>query len=235
MSEITFNCRDCRQDFTCAKPRNGKKTLCDSCRRVCAIARCKSYRSKNETKTSEYNRMYKAEHKQEVDEYNKKYNIEKRDMIQARQNKQHRERRCYDTQYKMACLMRSRFNKLVKNKSDSIKNILGCHYGDLAKWFEFQFKPGMSHENHGSHWHVDHIIPCARFNLESVEEQIKCCHWTNLRPLECKINMSRQDKVSVDELVQHKSIIDRFLQEKKDTISFDMTDIDFDRTIYANM
>ena len=42
----------------------------------------------------------------------------------------------------------------------------------------------MTWENHTpTGWHVDHIIPCAAFDLSKPEEQRKCFHYTNLQPL----------------------------------------------------
>lgn len=40
----------------------------------------------------------------------------------------------------------------------------------------------MSWENYGE-WHIDHIKPCAVFNLDLRSEQIACFRWSNLQPL----------------------------------------------------
>lgn len=47
---------------------------------------------------------------------------------------------------------------------------------------EAQFAEGMSWDNYGE-WHVDHIKPCALFNLLLADEQEACFHYTNLQPL----------------------------------------------------
>jgi hypothetical protein len=37
-------------------------------------------------------------------------------------------------------------------------------------------------KNHGKIWHIDHVIPCAYFDLSKDNEQKKCYHFKNLMP-----------------------------------------------------
>jgi hypothetical protein len=55
---------------------------------------------------------------------------------------------------------------------------------------EGKFKERMSWENHGD-WHIDHIKPCASFNLLDEEEKKKCFHYTNLQLLWASENLSK--------------------------------------------
>lgn len=56
----------------------------------------------------------------------------------------------------------------------------------------------ISWENQGE-WHIDHIRPCASFNLDLEEERHKCFHYTNLQPLWGTDNMSKNDTYNEDE------------------------------------
>jgi len=50
----------------------------------------------------------------------------------------------------------------------------------------------MTWKNYGE-WHVDHIKPCAKFNLIIDKEQKRCFHYSNLQPLWAKDNIKKSD------------------------------------------
>jgi len=79
-------------------------------------------------------------------------------------------------------------------KSAKTSELLGCTVEDLRLFLEAEFVEGMSWENYGE-WHVDHIRPCASFNLEDPEEQKRCFHWTNLQPLWAQDNLRKGAKI----------------------------------------
>jgi hypothetical protein len=87
-------------------------------------------------------------------------------------------------------------------KSHTLFKLLGCNINQLIAHLEFQFKEGMNWTNYGNgwhgrgmkEWHIDHIIPCASFNLTNNEELEKCFHYTNLQPLWAQENWSKSDK-----------------------------------------
>jgi hypothetical protein len=88
-------------------------------------------------------------------------------------------------------LTRSKTNKFYKTF-----DLLGCNISEAKEHLEKQFKEGMIWENHGTHgWHIDHIIPCASFDLTYPEQQKKCFHYTNLQPLWAKENMSKGSNI----------------------------------------
>ena len=50
----------------------------------------------------------------------------------------------------------------------------------------------MSWENYGE-WHVDHVKPIAKFDLNDLKEVEKINHYTNLQPLWAKANIEKGD------------------------------------------
>jgi hypothetical protein len=84
--------------------------------------------------------------------------------------------------------------KYYSNNKNKIMKLIGCNIEQLKQHLQNQFKLGMSWDNHGK-WHIDHIRPCASFDLSKPEEQRKCFHYTNLQPLWAEENISKKDKV----------------------------------------
>lgn len=89
--------------------------------------------------------------------------------------------------------IRSRVRSVLndKVKSKSTLELLGCSIDDLKKHLQSKFYADMSWENYGTYWHIDHIRPCASFNLQNEQEQKICFHYTNLQPLTAKDNLSK--------------------------------------------
>lgn len=79
--------------------------------------------------------------------------------------------------------MRSRLWAALKGKSEGkLFSRLGYSMAALRSHLEAQFGPGMSWANYGK-WHVDHIRPCAAFDLTDPAQFAECWTLANLQPL----------------------------------------------------
>jgi len=87
--------------------------------------------------------------------------------------------------------------RIVKAMKDSKKanttiDLLGCTPNELREYLESKFTEGMTLDNHGKEgWHIDHIRPCASFDLSDPKQQEECFHYTNLQPLWAKDNYAK--------------------------------------------
>lgn len=134
---------------------------------------------------------------------------EKRDEINARirayraTEEAKAKRRAYkrkrvelDPSIKVQDSLRTRLRKFIRGKNKSgIRNLLGCSWLEFRRHIEAQFRRGMSWENYGSHWHIDHILPCASFDHTDAKQIRQCWHFTNLRPLEAEKNLAKGAKI----------------------------------------
>ena len=60
--------------------------------------------------------------------------------------------------------------------------LIGCEIDFLMYHIQKQFTKGMNWNNYGD-WHIDHIKPCALFDLSKSKEQNICFNFKNLQPL----------------------------------------------------
>jgi hypothetical protein len=80
-------------------------------------------------------------------------------------------------------------------KEKNTLELLGCSIENFRLYISSKFVNGMSWENYGYHtWHIDHIIPCWEFDLSDKEQQKKCFHFSNMRPLWAKDNIIKSSK-----------------------------------------
>lgn len=175
--------------------------MCPTCSRQKKLARCKRYKAQNKNRVKAYNKQWKKENKEAVSLYNKEYNVSNRDKIQRRQTAQHRLRRKIDMKYKMSIIIRNRLRKFYKGERPKTMGLVGIPMNRFVEWISSIFKTFMNWENHGDVWHIDHVIPCAWFNLNELDERMVCFHWSNMRPLKSERNMSRKNTCTLHELL----------------------------------
>ena len=102
-------------------------------------------------------------------------------------NQYKKHKKSTDSQFKLKHILRLRLlDALKRNNTTKIHSaikLLGCSIEQGKHYLEQQFKPEMNWDNHGKYWEIDHIKPCASFDLTDPEQQKQCFHYTNLQPL----------------------------------------------------
>ena len=100
-------------------------------------------------------------------------------------------------EYKLTCNIRKRIYNSLRGVDKELRTsvLLGCKLEGYKQWIQFQFNSNMNWVNYGTYWEIDHVIPCALFNLVNEEEQLKCFNWKNCRPLECIKNRKKSNKL----------------------------------------
>jgi len=101
-------------------------------------------------------------------------------------------------QFRISCILRARLKDALggKQKAATTQELVGIDWAGLVAHIEKQFLPGMSWENYGYEtWHIDHIKPCASFDLTDPAQQRECFHYSNLQPLWAKDNLSKSARL----------------------------------------
>lgn len=184
---------------------DGKNYYCKECSKKCNhnwnkenIDYQKRYRELNKgikikskkEKLKETRLFRELEYKNKLREKRKKYLNYQREYANNR--------RQIDINFKLSGYMRSsismRLKKINCANHETTEKLLGCNYDVLRSHLEYLFLPGMTWDNYGrgeGKWSIDHIKPCAFFNLIDPEQQKLCFHYTNLQPMWSVENSSK--------------------------------------------
>jgi hypothetical protein len=155
------------------------------------LAKNKKYRETNISTINNQRQQYRnrPEIKKHIHQKNKEYlPIKKEKIKKLRQT---------NLNFKISEIIRSKVHKMIKNKTTSYQNIIGCDIFTLKKWIEFRFDNNMNWNNLGLYWQIDHILPINSFDFNNQYEQNICFHWTNLQPLKSDINRQKSDKLEL--------------------------------------
>ena len=199
-------CKICKKEFIY---KHKEITCSNKCRKENKRQWSKKYWSKDDVK--EKRKSYK---KGDVAEYKKKwqssqkgkdwwklYRKKHRKIIQQRVNNWRINKRKTSATYRLVERLRGQIGQAIKRKnfakSQSSIKYLGVQLRYFKKYLEHKFKPGMTWENFGKIWHIDHIIPISMVDT-SKEENIKFVfHYRNLQPMFAKDNLKKSNKVFV--------------------------------------
>ena len=174
----------------------------------------KLYYQVNKKEIKERSIQYHKIHKEEISLYKKQYYRENKEEIREyRQKNKEKAKECRrqyikrrtkeDINFRIVCNLRSRLRMALKNNQKSCSAIpdLMMSVADFKIYLEERFYPNpdsgeiMTWENYGYRgWHIDHIIPLSAFDLANREEFLKAVHYSNLRPMWAKRNMSEGDR-----------------------------------------
>ncbi len=151
---------------------------------------------KNKEKVLKTRKKYYEKNKEEIRYIQKVYYKNNKEKINKIRGIYSKNRKKTDLNYKLACNLRTRIYQSLKgiSKSASTMKLIGCDIEKLREHLKIQFWQGMTWENYGE-WHVDHIIPCASFDLTKPEQQRECFNYKNLQPLWEFENLSKGDKI----------------------------------------
>lgn len=61
----------------------------------------------------------------------------------------------------MSIVIRNRLRKFYRGSRPKTMGLVGMNMSTFVDWIEYNFSEKMTWENHGSYWHIDHVVPCS--------------------------------------------------------------------------
>lgn len=179
------NCKLCQNESNKIRQRIRKKE--DPIYRESIRLINQEYKSRPEYQQQKklYKKTFNEKNKEKNREWLRKWTNNNREHVNAEAKFRQRRRRAEDINFKILGNLRHRIWLALRGniKSQVTAALLGCSIEEFKTFLENQFKAGMTWENYGPIWHIDHIIPCVSFDLSQPKEQQKCFHYSNMRPL----------------------------------------------------
>lgn len=181
--------------------------ICYTCKRM---QNKRNYKNNLEINRARLKRSYSKIPKDVVRERAKKWvdkNIEKVREIKRKNKKKHllkyrnaaklsqREKR-KDPHYRICRAVSKAVWQTIKNGKEgkSWKEILKFSAEEFFSHMESKFKDGMSWENYGSYWQVDHVKPLSWFDLSDPDQFFLAWELSNLQPLKTFDNLSKGNR-----------------------------------------
>ncbi len=159
------------------------------------IEKIKEHNQKKKDNISDYGKRYRELNKKEITQKKKIY-YQKNKVSYLEQSLKYKKNKYKNNiNFRIESILRTRlYGALIKGyKIFSAIELLGCSIDHLKTHLSNQFIKGMTFENYGT-WHIDHVKPCAKFDLTKPEQQKECFNYKNLQPLWAKDNLSKGSK-----------------------------------------
>jgi hypothetical protein len=178
--------------------------MCYECFRAHERVRGKEYWERNKVKIIEKRTKSKAGRQAEINAYQRAQYHKNHTAYRAAINRRYNERYHEDVQFRIARVLKcSMLNYFNKGGTHTL-TFVGCSRDMFMDWMRWQCDlDGLNMDDHGdSGWHIDHVVPCASFDLQDEMQQYACYNWTNLRPLPAVENISKSDRLDTIAMIQ---------------------------------
>jgi hypothetical protein len=236
---VAVQCIDCGVTYKPAV-RAGIRQRCPDCYRIHRNTQSSDYRkknperyrliknrcyAKNAEKYREYGKQYgkeryaakreelleqaKARYKKNPEKYRTKEQQRRSSgMVSAREKKRY----WANVQLRIRKVIRARLRPLLtgKVKVGSAVDDLGMSISKFRMHIESLWMPGMSWENYGSRWDLDHIFPLSKGDLTDRVQFLAVCNWRNYRPLWESDNHAKHARVTKEAQRLFDSLCERF-------------------------
>jgi hypothetical protein len=109
---------------------------------------------------------------------------------------------------------RKRINNAIKSKTKKTIEYLGCNSEKFFHWISYNFDEVFTFDNYGTVWHIDHVIPISKFNIEDSTHLSQCFNWRNTIPLLVRENLSKNNRLISSQIEQHLEKLNSYHKEK---------------------
>jgi hypothetical protein len=180
--------KDEKEFYKDKRHSDGLKSAC----KVCHCIETKIYSKNNPEIRSKIAEKYRKTHSEQVRDLQRNWVKQNPEYHKTYKKNKYQN----DIQFKIADNISSNIYEALKSKKTGRhwEDLVGYTIYDLIKHLEYQFKLGMTWDNHGSYWEIDHIRPKSWFDQNDPEQFKACWGLNNLQPLKKSLNRSKGNR-----------------------------------------
>ena len=149
----------------------------------------KQYRKDNRERCLEVEREWYYKNKEYKNQKSREWYEENRERYNERVRENYKR-----PEVKLARFMRGCIRKMLTEKNAPTFEMIGYTPQELRDHIEAQFEEGMSWDNHGTDWHIDHIVPIAWLIEQGETDPAVINALSNLQPMWASENLSKGAK-----------------------------------------
>jgi len=226
-------CSECQINKKINDFKTPKGKICKECQRIKKNKRAKQYRIKNKDKIKikEDIRNKCPKRKEQKRISNKKLYEKNKSKIIKKVIEYEKHRKKTDTIFKLVKNLKKRTRESLLTKIYKKEKLINCDRNFLQKWLIYNLNiDNLKYEDYGYNgWHLDHCIPLNYYvNKNYINQKsnfndinnIKCCHWTNIIPLESQKNIKKSDNLTIQDLIKQELRVKIFLKNEKKITTF---------------
>jgi hypothetical protein len=201
-------CRLSKQTNEFAKDRrqsDGFASTCKACKREYDRAKYRENPPTFKEKTKAYRRSHPEQYAQQSKAYYQRtidkrrhYKEQNAGIIREYNRNYSYHRRQKDPAFRLRQNLRNRQKRFLKSgaKVGSFARDMGCDREFFLRHITIQFTAGMTMENYGKVWHLDHIYPLSKADLTDRAQFLAAANWRNIQPMLGPENVKKSDEVT---------------------------------------
>ena len=163
-----------------------------------------NYRKKNRETINKKATEKRKSRTEEEKQKEREYYINNREILNKKSNERTKRRRLEDIEYRLTLNLRSRISRAINSQNGTKQNefnvFLGCSSVECIQHLEATSEKGYKVKDIAPKGlNVDHIIPCAFFDLTDELSQMVCFNYRNLQLMWWEDNNDKSDDVTLDD------------------------------------
>lgn len=189
------DCKVCKTEKSSVDFRPNRR-ICKDCERKSG----REYRQANKNKAREWAEL----NRDKMKELQAKWYIENKEKIRERFTERYHNE---SSSFKKVKNYRTAISHMISG-TQKTNSYVECTKSELIRWLESSFEKGMTLENYGTVWVVDHVIPLDVAKNDDTFRVV--AKWHNICPVPVEFNLKKNKYLNEEQIRKHLSHVQSY-------------------------